>query len=84
MGFDYYMYDVFFIGVKCETLGSCYSEFCDENNIKLFCIEINNLIEYICFCKIGRFYLFYFMLLLKFSGLCGFLMVSYVKVLFYI
>lgn len=60
MGFDHYMYDVSFTGVKCETLGPCYSEPCDENNTKSSCTEINNLTDYTCSCKTGRSQIFHF------------------------
>lgn len=84
MGFDHYMYDVSFTGVKCETLGPCYSEPCDENNTKSSCTEINNLTDYTCSCKTGGSHLFHFTPSLKFSGLCGFPMASHAKVLLYI
>lgn len=59
MGFDHYRYNVSFTGVKCETLGPCYSEPCDENNTKSSCTEINNLTDYTCSCKTGRSQLFH-------------------------
>lgn len=77
------MYNVSFTGVKCETLGPCYSEPCDENNTESNCKEINNLTDYTCTCKTGRSHLFHFTPSLKFSGLCGFLMASHAKVLLY-
>lgn len=45
---------VFVTGLKCETLGPCYSEPCDENNTKLSCEEYSNLTDYTCSCKTGR------------------------------
>lgn len=52
-----YWFAVFVTGVKCETLGPCYSEPCDKNNIELTessCKENSNLTDYTCSCKTGR------------------------------